>query len=542
VRRYCGERGGLAGIHGFNARHHLSALLVVGLKPGHDGAIAAIRDRELLLSLESEKDTFPRYTTLTPMTILSAIERMGEVPDVISLGGWYKPDFLGRSSIGAGYSGAQAVTERSIAFGGKTLKLFSSSHVRSHIWMGAGMAPRDEAPLRAVLVWEGVEGTFYLLDEQWKIVREIPAMTWPGDRYAFLFAIADPTFPDARPNPRLDDSGKLMALAAFGDPADAGADVVEVVDRLLAEPYPAPKANFRDLVVYNAGVEAEVTKVAAALITERIFGVFSRIALEQIPSGMPLYISGGCGLNCDWNAAWRDLGHFSSVFVPPCTNDSGSALGHAIDALAAATGDPHIDWDVYCGLEFERDSEPEPTRWQRRPLDLDAAAEALSTGRIFAWVQGRWEMGPRALGNRSILAEPFTSQTRDRLNKIKRREDYRPIAPCCRIEDAAEAFDAGFPDPYMLYFRRVRSPDLKAVTHVDGSARVQTVTAEGNRPLHELLSAFAARRGVGVLCNTSLNFKGFGFINCMSDLVKYCQARGIDDMVVGDTWYQRPDA
>ena len=100
-------------------------------------------------------------------------------------------------------------------------------------------------------------------------------------------------------------------------------------------------------------------------------------------------------------------------------------------------------------------------------------------------------------------------------------------------------FDSTLPDPYMLYFRHVVSGDLGAVTHVDGTARCQTVTAEQNRPLYDLLTAFAGRCGVGVLCNTSLNFKRLGFINRMSDLVQYCETRGLDDMVVGDAWFER---
>jgi hypothetical protein len=267
--------------------------------------------------------------------------------------------------------------------------------------------------------------------------------------------------------------------------------------------------------------------------------VFARVAQEEIPAGIPLYISGGCGLNCDWNTMWRELGHFSSVFVPPCANDAGSALGTALDALYAVTGDPRISWDVYCGVGFESDRDPDPKEWNRRSMDAAALADTLASGRVVAWVQGRYEMGPRALGNRSLLASPFDRHTNEHLNKIKQREGYRPIAPCCRIEDAGKVFDTDFHDPYMLYFRRVKVPFLEAVTHVDGSARAQTVTKESNRPLHDLLSAFAERHGVGVLCNTSLNYKGTGFINKMSDLAKYCEDRGIDDMVVGDAWFQR---
>jgi hydroxymethyl cephem carbamoyltransferase len=212
-----------------------------------------------------------------------------------------------------------------------------------------------------------------------------------------------------------------------------------------------------------------------------------------------------------------------------------------LDALLEYTGDPHVSWNVYCGLDFEWDRDPNPARWERRPLEEAQLADTLAGGRVVAWVQGRWEMGPRALGNRSLLAEPFNPQTKDRLNEIKQREDYRPIAPCCRIEDVGKVYDADFHDPYMLYFRRATTPRLGAVTHVDGSARVQTVAKEDNEPLHDLLSAFAERHGVGVLCNTSLNFKTMGFINRMSDLELYCETRGLHDMVVGDTWFQRDE-
>ena len=115
-----------------------------------------------------------------------------------------------------------------------------------------------------------------------------------------------------------------------------------------------------------------------------------------------------------------------------------------------------------------------------------------------AWVQDRWEIGPRALGNRSLLAEPFDARTRDALNKIKVRETYRPIAPVCRVEDADRLYTGGgFEDPYMLYFRRARSAELGAVTHVDGSARVQTVSRQTNAGLHDLLCAFADAPGRG---------------------------------------------
>jgi hydroxymethyl cephem carbamoyltransferase len=516
-------------------------MLVVAVNPGHDGAIAAVRDRELLFSIEGEKDSYRRHGLLHPDAMLSLAAKIDEPPDVIAVGGWGKPGALGSPRTGGGYEGVSETLLSETQLFGRHTKLFSSSHERSHIAMAVGMAPRNDAGRHAVLVWEGTLGHLYELDEKWAVTQRIPVMWSPGTRFAFLYALADPTFPDIDVV-RAEDAGKLMALAAYGDPGEADAAISKAIERILTSPSItgglSNKGDFADTPLYNAGLESAETKVAAALLSKRLFDTFAQAARTHLPEGIPLYISGGCGLNCDWNVAWRDLGHFSSVFVPPCANDSGSALGTAIDAVSTLTGDPHIDWNVYRGLEFEWDQDPDPASWQRRDLDLKALADTITSGSIVAWVQGRWEIGPRALGARSLLAEPFDPRTRDRLNEVKLREGFRPIAPCCRLEDAGELFDDASEDPYMLYFRRAKSGLLGAVTHVDGTARAQTVTKDTNRLLHDLLSEFAKQRGVGVLCNTSLNFKGLGFINRMSDLVAYCEARGVPEMVVGNAWFR----
>lgn len=507
-------------------------MLVLAIKPGHDGAVVALQDSKLLFSLEGEKDSFPRFSIVAPSKIFEIAERLPASPDVVALGGWWKQ--------GAGYRGVDAVMQRPGTWFGKATTMFTSSHERSHIMMAVGMAPKDSASVRAVLCYEGTVGSFYLLNHRWQVTSHISVLPHVGKRYNAVFALADPRIPGSAHMANIENAGKLMALAAYAEPTDADPRVAETVERILTGER-LRKDHFRDSPVFNAGVESDECKTAAAVITERIFEIFAKSARDHIPPDLPLYISGGCGLNCEWNMRWKTLGHFSSVFVPPCTNDSGSAIGTAIDALCAVTGEPQIDWDVYSGLEFEWDIEPDTAMWKRRPLDHAALSDALANGRIVAWVQGRWEIGPRALGNRSILAEPFQASTRDRLNEIKLREAYRPIAPCCRIEDAGKVFDADFDDPYMLYFRHLRSEELRAVTHVDGTARVQTVTNDANKELHDLLTAFAKRSGVGVLCNTSLNFKGNGFINRMSDLVKFCEAQRID-FVVGNSWFQRSEA
>lgn len=519
-------------------------MLILAFKPGHDGGVAVLRDGALLHSLESEKDSHRRYTSLTPDTILAISQSLGDLPDVVALGGWQELGRVRPRATGAGYDGTDPGTLTEIDFFGRRVTYYTSSHERSHIMMALGMAPSEPADgqgLQTVLVWEGDTGAFYQVDAEYRVTRRIPVMTEPGARYAFLFALADPTFTGGGLLPRLGDAGKLMALAAYASPDQAEKKTVRTVEQILAldTVHPAPKDRFADSPLFNAGVTADQVTAAAALLSERIFTRFADAAQRHLPAGTPLRISGGCGLNCEWNSRWAELGHFSSVSVPPCTNDSGSAIGTAIDAQLALTGRPHIHWDVYSGLDFVHDATPDPTTWRHRTLRHDHLAEALGQGRIVAWVQGRWEIGPRALGNRSLLAEPFRAATRERLNTIKQRESYRPIAPVCRREDTGRAFHETFADPYMLYFRRVRDQRLRAVTHVDGSARAQTVTAQANPPLHALLTAFADRHDLGVLCNTSLNFNGLGFINRMTDLIHYCDSRGINDMVVGEVWYER---
>ena len=150
---------------------------------------------------------------------------------------------------------------------------------------------------------------------------------------------------------------------------------------------------------------------------------------------------------------------------------------------------------------------------------------------------GKYEIGPRALGNRSIFAAPFHESTKTRLNKIKQREQFRPIAPVCLEEDAARWFGCKGASPHMLYTYNVRTEALAAVTHVNKTARIQTVSSATNRSLYNLLIAFKARTGYGVLCNTSLNFNGRGFINKIDDLSTYALKHKLDGFVVDGRSY-----
>jgi predicted NodU family carbamoyl transferase len=324
-----------------------------------------------------------------------------------------------------------------------------------------------------------------------------------------------------------------MALASFSNRSIATAEEQALLEFLLDGPYRKlsdypvlPQAPYLDV-----GVEDGSFRDFAGIYSNAIFARFEKFAREHLDPGRPLLIAGGCGLNCDWNSKWVDSGLFSQVFVPPVANDSGSAIGTAIDAQFRLTGEPKIEWDVYAGLPFRDDVPFERDAYEVLDEDVALVADLLANDFVLGWAHGRYEIGPRALGNRSILAAPFHDETRVRLNVIKQREQFRPIAPVCLLEDAERWFGCRVDSPHMLFTFRAATDRLRAVTHVNGTARLQTVTEHSNRELHALLSAFRTRTGYGVLCNTSLNFKGKGFINDIGDLDVYTREYGLDGFV-----------
>lgn len=516
---------------------------ILSMKPGHDGSIAYLADGVLQLCVEAEKDSFQRFSAVTPSLVISALSRIETVPDVVCVSGWMKGVLPTDRPLGAGYFGSTETT-RFISDSrllGSAIKSFTSTHERSHLMCAYGMAPYPQGTPCYALVWEGHIGNFYRIDEHVRVQYLGEALEGPGDKYAFLFAVGDPSFPDRTGAFRFDDAGKLMALAAFSDRSKPTPDERRVIDFILSRRrifMSTRKSELRDASIYNVGVEDERFKAIAGKLSDAIFEKFYTFACKNLTEGLPLVIAGGCGLNCEWNTKWLKSGLFADIFVPPCTNDTGSAIGTAVDAQHLCTGDAKIRWSVYCGEEFVDDVAPtEP--FESEPFDLERVARFLSQDKVIAWVHGRCEMGPRALGNRSLLASPFSAEMTRRLNSIKQRESYRPIAPVCLESELSSLTGEWRDSPFMLHFYNVVTPAVPAVTHVDGTARVQSVRPHENPRLFELLSAFKRVTGHGVLCNTSLNMKGRGFINRMSDLLNYATATELDGVVVGDRFWRR---
>jgi predicted NodU family carbamoyl transferase len=502
---------------------------ILSFNPGHDGSVVLLRDGQLEFSLEAEKDSGSRHQRASASLLLSALQELECAPDVIAVGGWEEEHC--RSSFGLGYYGLGVGPgrPRSIRVAGSEVALFESTHERSHVFCSYGLAPYEQGSPCYALIWEGQTGAFCEIDEQLNIHEFPTVLSYPGYKYGFLYDLADPS--KAFGSWNLSAPGKLMALAGYAGCRRPNPEDGEIIDRIVETVRPplSDKSVFKDSRYFNCGVKSPHFPGLIAAFSDRIFDTFYRFARRNLTKRYPLLIGGGCGLNCEWNTKWKECGLFEGVFVPPVTNDSGSAIGTAIEAQYVLTGKAKLEWSVYSGPEFTVDSE---MPMNQKPLNYDALAAELERGRITAWVQGRCELGPRALGNRSLLASPFKYEMRDRLNLIKQREHYRPIAPVCIEEDAEFLFSGNIPSPFMLEFHKVRSRDLQAVTHVDGSARLQTVSERQNPHLYALLVAFRRITGFGVLCNTSLNFPGRGFINRSSDLFRFARETGIEDVVV----------
>ena len=512
---------------------------ILSFNPGHDGAFAYLEDGHLVISVESEKGSCYRHSPLFVPNVFDILGELKEVPDVICRGGWWPNDtYLSEQRFLAGYHG---ISQKDIIVGqkrllGRDVKYFSSSHERSHLLCAFGMSNLPQGTPCYALLWEGVIGSFYHIDSELNLVKLADVMPEPGHRYALLYGLADPTFDKSIAEfSRFSDAGKLMALASFSKRSKATDEEEKIISFLMQDcPHLKPKECelLKTYQYYNVGLDDPEFRNFAGIVSDRIFDRFYQFAEQNMKRGMPLLIAGGCGLNCDWNTKWKESNLFSQVFVPPVANDSGSAIGTAIDAQFYYTRNAKIDWNVYSGLEFIINDMFDASLFDEHETNYQMLADMLDSNLIIGWVNGKYEIGPRALGNRSILASPFKDSTKVRLNEIKQREQFRPIAPVCLEEDAAKWFGCSHPSPFMLYSQLVSTDALAAVTHVNRTARIQTVSPVSNTHLYNLLMAFKKRTGYGVLCNTSLNFKGRGFINNIADLASYTIKHHLDGFVI----------
>lgn len=256
-----------------------------------------------------------------------------------------------------------------------------------------------------------------------------------------------------------------------------------------------------------------------------------------------LCYGGGVALNCKANQRLLESGLFENVFIYSASGDAGGAVGTAL--LCANQGKERTIKTIpsYLGKAFDSEEIKDALEAHKVTFDAledaelyDRTAELLQSGKVIAWFQGRDEMGPRALGNRSILAHPSDEEMRDRINEmIKFREQFRPFAPVVLEEHTSSYFkDVRNANEMLFTFNAVDSESIKACVHKDGSARVQTVNANQNQRLRALISKFYEKSGVPVLINTSFNRRGEPMVHSPEDALRTFFGSGLDVLVLGN--------
>ncbi|WP_051378416.1 carbamoyltransferase C-terminal domain-containing protein [Derxia gummosa] len=377
----------------------------------------------------------------------------------------------------------------------------------------------------------------------------------PGDFYSRATALCGLAT-------RSGQEGKLMGLAPWGtavdaayvhaaaEPSDAASIAPAVPDAPLRPPV-LPEALMASTTPHEPfGPASRALAFAAQREIERFMLDAARRAFA-LTGARRLCLAGGVALNCNANAAIAALPGLEALHIQPAANNAGTAAGAAAHFLRRRGIAPVVREQVRLGPDLsDTDIAGAVGRAVREGrvharCVADAAAEAaarIAAGEVIGWCHGRAEFGPRALGNRSIVALPDTAARRDRVNAIKRREAWRPLAPSVLAECAADWFVDARPSPHMLLTFKVRPEKrlaVPAIVHVDGSARVQTVTARDNPRYHALISEVARLTGLPLVLNTSLNTRSKPMVLTASDCIDCLLDSGLDAAFIGD-WLVLP--
>lgn len=265
--------------------------------------------------------------------------------------------------------------------------------------------------------------------------------------------------------------------------------------------------------------------------------------LYQTTKEENLCLAGGVALNCVLNAKIRDKSPFKNIWIQPAAGDSGTALGAAMQVIIneEISSAESFSNEVYSGPKYDDEEIEKFLKWIKVPYKkaknvAEEAADLLADDQIIGWFQGRMEFGPRALGSRSILASPINPDMQARLNEVKDREDFRPVAPVVLEEDAGAWFSEAIPSPFMLFVNNVsedKACKIPAVTHVDGTARIQTINENQHPQYYQLLKAFKEKTGVPVLINTSFNTLGKPIVCTPRDAIECFWTSPFDALIIG---------
>ncbi len=541
----------------------------------HDAAAVLVEDGRVVAAIEEERLNRVKHSSAFPLrSIRRCLEKAGVALDEVDRVGvafsepyanqYYLRRALENSAIPLASGRSQVAGLLQCEFGVDMAdRLRFVGHHQAHLWsaflpsgFGRGLVVSidgvGESLSGAVATFEGSE---------LRVLRELPVRKSLGFYYREFIAFVGYT--------RFDEY-KVMGLAPYGEPGRYAEMFAQSYRLLPGGDYEVARGEALLRLMATAGLAQHARRKGEPFTQEhRDFAAGLQQALERIvfhvlthfqaeTGARRLCLAGGVAHNCSLNGRIAYSGLFDDVWVQPAAHDAGNALGAALAVLHDEGEDlsPAAMRHVYLGSDLPDDGGLERglrcweglITFERCGDVAEETARLLADGAVAGWTQGRSEFGPRALGNRSILADPRPAENKNRINAmVKKREGYRPFAPSVLQERAGDFFELPGQTtefPFMTFALRVREearPLLGAITHVDGTARVQTVARDANPRYWELLHAFERRTGVPILLNTSFNNNAEPIVDSLDEAVTCFLTTGLDLLVVGDYLVRKRD-
>lgn len=467
----------------------------------HDASMALIDGDKIVWAGHAERYSRVKNDSHLDLDMVREMRQYGEPTEIV----WFEKPLS--KDLRRLYSGQRpwhvAPRDELRKVGLNSLPIHYVQHHQSHAAAGYYTSPFKEASILvvdAIGEWDTVsiwEATGDKMVNRWR-------KRYPNSFGLFYTAMTQ--WLGLKPN---EEEYILMGMAAYGQPK-----YVEELRETFFSKWGPPDFKLRhnlhrgcgwweplDKTASKFDIAASVQKLTEEYLLETVLVMRSNTTSDN------LVFMGGVALNCVANSVIARCGIFKNVWIMPNPGDAGSAIG----AVAAYT-ERHLKWETpYLGTDIKRD------------VDVKAIIDDLEAGNVVALANGRAEFGPRALGNRSLLCDPRGAKAKERMNTIKKREQFRPFAPAVLAEFANMYFDMPVAEsPYMQFVARCRLPDmLPGICHVDNTSRVQTVTKQDNPLFRSILEEWNNRTGCPMLMNTSLNIKGEPLVNNLLDADRF---------------------
>jgi carbamoyltransferase len=542
----------------------------------HDSSACLLKDEEIVFASEEERISRVKHDSRFPVNSIKMALKIANItmkdvayagfswqyPRVSTLIKEYIPFLKGRYKISKfrilapiiwfiknrREKGGMKMIKREFGCLPKNVRFYN--HHYSHAVSACVFSGMDEASVLVVdgrgafnstTIWHWKEGKIKLL-KSYRVPNSI----------GFLYA----RFTQYLGFQPFEDEWKVMGLAPYGKPGVDLSPFIRIEEdgywvnsaALLGKHY-EDLSEIEKLYGPKREPEEEITQrhkdIAYALqeVTERVMLFLVKQAVS-LTGSKNLCLAGGVALNCKANGLILRSGLIENIFVQPASGDDGSALGAAFACLGEIKGKlPLFKMEhPYFGMEFGEDEIERILKTYKLPYKKSdnpakEAAKFLAEGKIVGWFQGKWEFGPRALGNRSILADPRDPSMKDKVNKaVKFREEWRPFAPSVLEEYAEDYFDTCSSSPFMIltfWVKPEKRAVIPAVTHIDGTARVHTVNKNVNPLYWQLIEEFRRLTGVPVVLNTSFNLKGEPIVGSPFDAIRTFYTSGLDVLIMG---------